>query len=54
VLSGGPVRLFQSTGVDSLLREARGLEVRALDQNNPSLLERAIATKNRARAQMVQ
>jgi hypothetical protein len=54
VLSGGPVRLFQSTGVDSLLREARGLEVRALDQNNPGLLERAIATKNRARAQMVQ
>ena len=52
ILNGGPVQLF-GPNVDKLLRDARALEVRAIDQQNPKLVEQAIAAKNRARNAMV-
>jgi hypothetical protein len=52
ILNGGPVQLF-GPNVDKLLRDARALEARAIDQQNLNLVEQAIAAKNRARDAMV-
>jgi hypothetical protein len=53
VLNGGPLPLFEATNVDGLLRSARALENRAIQEQNPNLLQLAIAAKNRARNQML-
>lgn len=54
VLTGGPVALYPSTSVISLLRRALALEKQTIAAWNPSLLDQATNLKQSARAQMVE